>query len=107
MQYRLSRNTALAAADPQAAAHFYGDVLGLTTERSEHGQTVQGDGFQMFIDDDSICSGFLMELVVDDVEAAREHLEANGCRVLDWRGAGKACIIEDPHGLRFNIWQDT
>ena len=44
--------------------------------------------------------------VVDDVEAARELLEHNGCKVLHWEGAGKACFIEDPFGVRFNLWQN-
>lgn len=46
-----------------------------------------------------------MELFVDDLEKAKEHLLSNGCTILKWEGKGKDCYIEDPYGLRFNIWE--
>jgi hypothetical protein len=41
------------------------------------------------------------------VEAAKAYLTERGCRVLRWEGAGKACLIEDPFGIRFNLWQES
>ena len=46
-----------------------------------------------------------MELFVDDLEAAKRFLTDNGCKIIRWEGLGKDCYIEDPFGLRFNIWQ--
>ena len=44
--------------------------------------------------------------VKDAQEAARAYLTERGCTVLRWEGAGKACVIEDPFGIRFNLWQE-
>jgi predicted enzyme related to lactoylglutathione lyase len=46
-----------------------------------------------------------MELFVDDLEAAKQVLLANGCKVLRWKGKSQDCYIEDPFGVRFNIWE--
>jgi len=43
----------------------------------------------------------------EDVEAARTYLTDKGCRVLRWEGVGKVCLIEDPFGIRFNLWQES
>ncbi len=42
---------------------------------------------------------------MDDLEAARQELVANGCKVLRWRGKGQDCYIEDPFGVIYNIWE--
>ena len=47
-----------------------------------------------------------MELFVDDLEAAREVLIANGYKVLRWKGKGQDCYVQDPFGVRFNIWEE-
>jgi predicted enzyme related to lactoylglutathione lyase len=47
-----------------------------------------------------------MELFVDDLAEARKRLEANGCKVLRWRGKGQDCYIQDPFGVIFNIWEE-
>ena len=51
-------------------------------------------------------SGPVLELFVDDLEAARDELVANGCKVLRWRGKGQDCYIEDPFGVIYNIWEE-
>lgn len=106
MKFRLSTNTALLTADTRGARAFYGDVLGLPIETNEYGDMVKGDGFQIFLDSSGAELGLVLELVVNDVEEARTYLEGHGCKVLQWGGVGQACLIEDPQGLRFNIWQD-
>jgi len=47
-----------------------------------------------------------MEYFVDDVEAARQYLESNGCKVIKWEGKGKDCYMRDPYGLTFNLWEE-
>ena len=44
--------------------------------------------------------------IVDDLEKARETLEANGCKVLRWRGKGQDCYVRDPFGVIFNLWEE-
>ncbi len=46
-----------------------------------------------------------MELFVDDLDTAKAHFLANGCKILRWHGKGKDCYIEDPFGVRFNVWE--
>lgn len=106
MKFRVSTNTAVFTDDVAGAKQFYGEVLGLPFRETSDGPIVDAGHLQMFIDQQNLSDGIVLELVVDDVEAARELLEQNGCTVLHWEGAGKACFIEDPFGVRFNLWQD-
>ena len=106
MKFRVSTNTAVLTPNPDAAKTFYGDVLGFPIEDTEHGSIVDAGPVQLFIDSETTYQGIVLELVVKSVEDARVYLEQNGCKVLRWDGAGKACFIEDPFGIRFNIRQD-
>lgn len=60
----------------------------------------------MFIDTDPRCDGLLMELVVDKLTEAKEHLENNGCEILAWEGIDGACIVRDPFGVHYNSWEE-
>lgn len=60
----------------------------------------------LFIDEDDEFPGPVLELFVDDLEKARETLEASRCQVLRWRGKGGDCYIQDPFGVIFNIWEE-
>ncbi|MEM7098973.1 MAG: VOC family protein [Pseudomonadota bacterium] len=107
MEFRFSRNTALQTKDPNAARHFYGDVLGMGIKEYPEGPQIQAGAIDIFIDHGEIGdTSLLLELNVDDLNAARVHLEQNGCSVLRWEGIGRACIVKDPFGLVFNVWQD-
>ncbi len=59
----------------------------------------------IFIIEDDEFRGPVLELFVDDLDAARQELVANGCKVLRWRGKGQDCYIEDPFGVIHNIWE--
>ena len=59
----------------------------------------------IFIIRDDKISGPILELFVDELEAAHDELVANGCKVLRWRGKGQDCI-EDPFGVIYNIWEE-
>ena len=59
----------------------------------------------IFIIEDDEFQGPVLELFVDDLDAARQELVANGCKVLRWRGKGQDCYIEDPFGVIYNIWE--
>ena len=106
MKFKFSRHTALCSSDAESALAFYRDALGLPIGDTEWGPVVQQGHFEMFIDETDRYRGILFELVTEDLDAAKAYLEANGCQVLQWDGLGQACIVEDPHGLRFNVWQE-
>ena len=88
------------------AVDFYTNVLGFQN-RSDDPELGDMDAapINLFVLEDHEIRGPVMELFVDDLEEARKILEANGCKVLRWRGKGQDCYIEDPFGVRFNIWE--
>ena len=105
MRFEFSTAVAVPSPDREKAFDFYGQVLGLPVDEMDGERLIDAAPFQMYIDHRQVCEGIVLELKVDDVEAARELLEANGCKVLCWEGAGDMCVIEDPFGVRFNLWQ--
>jgi catechol 2,3-dioxygenase-like lactoylglutathione lyase family enzyme len=88
------------------AVSFYSNVLGFQN-RSTDPELGDHDAspINLFVLEDDELRGPVMELFVDDLEEAREYLVANGCKILRWRGKGQDCYIEDPFGVRFNIWE--
>ena len=104
MHFELSECVALQSEDPKAAASFYTEVLGFPMDGDAGVAAIDAGPLTLFVDEQKHCSGLLMELLVEDVEAAREYLEANGCEVVSWGGAGHACIIRDPFGVHYNIF---
>ena len=107
MKFKMSSAVSLQTADPEQAFSFYTKVLGFPSLDEGDARGVDVAPLTMYVGSRQYCDGLLMELIVDDVEAARGHLVENGCTVVHWDGAGKACIIEDPFGIRFNLWQDN
>jgi predicted enzyme related to lactoylglutathione lyase len=106
MKFEMSRCVAVQADDPVKALTFYTDVLGFPVDDESGISEISAGPLTMYIDEKKHCPGLLMELLVDDVEAARGYLEANGCEVLTWGGAGHACVIRDPFGVHYNVFQN-
>jgi hypothetical protein len=48
-----------------------------------------------------------LEFLVEDLEAARDHLIGNGCKIIKWEGKGKDCYLQDPFGVVFNLWEKS
>ena len=89
------------------AVHFYSTVLGFDNRSSDpHLADLDASPITLYIDEDDEFSGPILELFVDDLVQARETLEANGCKVLRWRGKGQDCYIQDPFGVVFNLWEE-
>ena len=107
MKFRMSPNIAVRTAAFTNAVDFYTKVIGFT-DRSEDPELADLDAkpINIFVIGDDEISGPVLELFVYDLEAARDELVANGCKVLRWRGKGQDCYIEDPFGVIYNIWEE-
>jgi len=108
MKFRMSPNVAVRTQNEfSQAVEFYTRVLGFKN-RSEDPKLadLEASPLNLFILEDDEFRGPVMELFVDDLEEARNVLEANGCKVLRWRGRKQDCYIQDPFGVIFNLWQE-
>lgn len=108
MKFRMSPNVAVRTQGQFAeAVDFYTKVLGFQN-RSDDPELgdLDANPINLFVLEDDEFRGPVMELFVDDLEKAREILEANGCKVLRWRGKGQDCYIQDPFGVIFNLWEE-
>lgn len=107
MKFKMSPNVAVRTQGQFAQAiDFYTQVFGFKN-RSNDAELADLDAnpINLFVLEDDEFRGPVMELFVDDLEKARETLEANGCKVLRWRGKGQDCYIQDPFGVIFNVWE--
>ena len=108
MKFKMSPNVAVRTQGQFAeAVNFYTNVLGFQN-RSDDPDLADLDAapINLFVLEDDVFRGPVMELFVDDLDEARETLEANGCKVLRWRGKGQDCYIQDPFGVIFNVWEE-
>ena len=107
MKYRMSSNVAIWTDRKEEAVRFYTEVLGFPQrEDAQEFANIDANPLTFFIGQDDELNGPVMELFVDDLDAARKDLEANGCKVIRWLGKGKDCYIQDPFGGIYNIWED-
>ena len=107
MKFRMSPNIAVRTQNQfSEAVDFYTNVFGFQNRSNdpELGD-LDANPINLFVLEDDEFHGAVMELFVDDLEEAREILEANGCKVLRWRGRGQDCYVQDPFGVIFNIWE--
>ena len=109
----------LLTADPDAAAAFYGDVLGWTAASANQpgidyrlfsagGTPVAGhmklpDGAE----EEGMRPGWLGYIAVDDVDAAAADIVAAGGRLympaMDLPGVGRMALLADPQGVPFYV----
>ena len=107
MKFIMSPNIAVRTQRFAEAVDFYTKVLGFEN-RSEDPELAVLDAkpLTFYVDADPENKGPIMELIVDDLESARDVLLAHGCKVLRWRGKGHDCYIQDPFGVIFNLWEE-
>jgi catechol 2,3-dioxygenase-like lactoylglutathione lyase family enzyme len=107
MEFKMSPNIAVRTDRFSEAVRFYTEVIGFEN-RSQDPELADLDAspLNIFIIKDDEVRGPVLELFVDDLEAARQELVANGCKVLRWRGKGQDCYIQDPFGVIYNIWEE-
>jgi catechol 2,3-dioxygenase-like lactoylglutathione lyase family enzyme len=107
MKFRMSPNVAIRTRNFAKAVNFYTQVIGFNN-RSDDPELadLDADPLNLFIIEDKEFRRPVLELFVDDLEAARNELVAKGCKVLRWRGKGQDCYIEDPFGVKYNLWEE-
>lgn len=114
----------LLTSDADAAAEFYGKVVGWTTSSANHpdvdyrffwagavGEAKGGVGGYMQITPDMAAGGarpaWLGYIAVDDVDASVESIKAAGGSVTmpasDLEGVGRMAMVTDPQGAPFYI----
>jgi predicted enzyme related to lactoylglutathione lyase len=52
-----------------------------------------------------VAHGPVFELIVDDVQAVKRKLLAEGCTVVEEDASAPRCYVRDPHGFTFNLGQ--
>ena len=102
----MSTNIAIHSKKWKNSSDFYEHVMRLPVKENETHLEVQNGPICMFIQENPGIDCVVMEYFVDDVEAARQYLESNGCKVIKWEGKGKDCYMRDPYGLTFNLWEE-
>ena len=107
MKYKMSPNMAVRTDRYQEALEFYTSVFGFEN-RSEDPDLGDFDAapLRMFVIEDRELKGLIHELLVEDLETARDELVSAGCEVIRWRGKGQDCYIRDPFGVIYNLWED-
>jgi predicted enzyme related to lactoylglutathione lyase len=102
----MSNNIAVRTTRIHEAINFYSQILGFPNRSDDPALgDCDANPLNLYVIEDDEIKGLVMELFVDDLEAAKENLVANGCEVIRWRGKGQDCYIRDPFGVIFNIWQ--
>jgi predicted enzyme related to lactoylglutathione lyase len=107
MSYQMSSNIAVRTDRLAEAITFYTQVLGFEIRSTDNDSAdIDASPIRLFVIEDHEITGAVMELIVQDLETAREELVAQGCKVLRWRGKGQDCYIRDPFGVIYNLWED-
>lgn len=107
MPYKMSSNISVRTDQFSDAVRFYNQVIGFDIRsQDENTADLDANPITLYIDDDDRLKGPVLELFVDDLEAARQELLANGCQVIRWLGKGQDCYVQDPFGVIFNIWEE-
>jgi catechol 2,3-dioxygenase-like lactoylglutathione lyase family enzyme len=107
MKFRMSPNIAVRTRDFQEAIEFYTKVIGFNDRSADPELAdLNAKPINLFIIEDQEFRGPVLELFVDDLEVARDELVGNGCKVIRWIGKGQDCYVEDPFGVRYNLWEE-
>ena len=107
MTFKMSPNIAVRTERFSEAVEFYSNVIGFKNRSTDPRQAdFEAGPINLLVIEDQEFHGPIQELFVDDLEAARDQLIANGCKVRRWRGKGQDCYIEDPFGVIFNLWEE-
>jgi catechol 2,3-dioxygenase-like lactoylglutathione lyase family enzyme len=105
MANRFGADILIQAEDPQKAARFYTAVLGFTVTDPNPGMIgLSGSHINLFIEPGPKL-GPVLEVKVENVEAARQRLLDHGCVVIKDEPHFPRCYVQDPFGLIYNLTQ--
>lgn len=106
MPYKFSRCFAMEHPDHRDLIEFYQSQIGLNLVKAG-AKDVEFDTspVRLFVTEGS-RQALIFELLVPDLDAAREDLLSKGCTIVRWEGKGKTCYVQDPFGFMFNVWED-
>lgn len=106
MKSEYSPYIAIQVQDYDKAIKFYQEVLGMELTEIKGSDTYMKKGIMNFVFENGGKAGTVFfEFKVDDVQKARQELEANGCKVTQVYSESNM-MISDPFGMNFHIWQD-
>ena len=88
---------------PKDAASFYVGQLGFAiTGETPRMISLHGEHINLFIERGPAL-GPVLEVTVDNVDAAKHRLVAKGCAIVKDEPAFPRCYIKDPFGLTYNL----
>ena len=94
----MSPNIVIKHLDYAKVIEFYANVLGFENRSSDSALAdFDAHPINLFVIEDHQISGPVHELLVTNLDEARAYLDANGCKVMRWRGKG-----QDPFGVIYN-----
>ncbi len=103
--YKISNNVLLQTTDVQAAKeHFQAQGMVVVGEQEDLVELFDGDVKLTIQRGDEL--GPVMELLVPDLDMAREDLGSQEWTVIAWEGKGKRCLMANPMGTLFNLVED-
>ena len=105
MKFSLSHCICIETPDSEAAAEFYQRVFGMQFSMKQGDSVELRAGDRLLYFDKAPVHRTIFEFFVEDLDAARAELEAQGCTVIRWEGKGKPCYMRDPFGNLFNLYQ--
>lgn len=108
MKYKMSKNIGFQLENIEKAQHFYQNVLGLQQPGTSEVEEVefQTGHNSIFLIPGKENLGPVMEVYVNDLDEAKQHLMENGCEIVRWEGKGRDCYVRDPFGMVFNVWEE-
>jgi catechol 2,3-dioxygenase-like lactoylglutathione lyase family enzyme len=106
MKFEFSPHVAFDVTRYEKAIQFYTGVLGMElVKKDDEEAELRSNGFSFHITHRDAFNTYF-EFNVEDAEAARELLEANGCSSIETLTpeGETSYLITDPYGMNFQIW---
>jgi hypothetical protein len=103
MANKFGTDILIQAEDPLTAASFYVKELGFQVTGEEPDMiSLHGEHINLFIERGPVIGGVL-EVTVDDVDAAKLRLTKTGCVIVKDEPDFPRCYVKDPYGLIYNL----
>ena len=100
--FRSNPDVAISVPDLAQAEAFYGDVLGFPlASKTDTLLEFDTGTIRLWVNKAAQPQSFVPSLDVTDVEAAKQRLEAAGCKIL--RSGAGGLFFEDPFGFAIDV----